>query len=87
MSPLLRLSLRRFSTIKRISESENLNKELESAVKSFTCYLAFCEQGQGYYFSRPLTAGRTADVLREANDEIAVSYAIAPIGDPQLARP
>jgi hypothetical protein len=54
MSPLLRLLLRRFSTIKRISELENLKKELESAVKSFTCYLAFCEQGQGYYFSRPL---------------------------------
>jgi diguanylate cyclase len=49
---------------------------------------AGCEQAQGYYFSRPLTAGRTADVLREPNDEIAASYAIAaPIGDPQLARP
>jgi hypothetical protein len=81
------LSWHRFITIKQISESESLKKDLESAVKSFTCSLALCELAQGYYFSRPFTAGRTADVLREANDAIAASYAIAPIGDPQLARP
>jgi diguanylate cyclase (GGDEF)-like protein len=48
---------------------------------------AGCEQAQGYYFNRPLPAARIADLLREGNDEIAASYAIAPIGNHQLARP
>jgi diguanylate cyclase len=46
-----------------------------------------CEQAQGYYFSRPLTAARVTDLLREPDDEIAAGYANAPVGDRQLARP
>jgi hypothetical protein len=34
-----------------------------------------------------LTAGRTADVLREANDEIAASYAICPYRRPPAGPP
>jgi hypothetical protein len=43
---------------------------------------AGCEQAQGYYFSRPLTAAGVTDLLREPDDEIAAGYAIAPVGAP-----
>jgi EAL domain-containing protein (putative c-di-GMP-specific phosphodiesterase class I) len=43
---------------------------------------AGCEQAQGYYFSRPLTAGGVTDLLREPDDEIAAGYVIAPVGAP-----
>jgi hypothetical protein len=35
-------------------------------------------EAQGYYFYRPLSAARIADLLREPNNEIAADYAIAP---------
>jgi EAL domain-containing protein (putative c-di-GMP-specific phosphodiesterase class I) len=43
---------------------------------------AGCEQAQGYYFSRPLTAAGVTDLLREPDDEIAAGYVIAPVGAP-----
>jgi diguanylate cyclase (GGDEF)-like protein len=48
---------------------------------------AGCEQAQGYYFSRPLTAARIADLLRRPNDEIAAGYTTAPVGAAHLAHP
>jgi EAL domain-containing protein (putative c-di-GMP-specific phosphodiesterase class I) len=48
---------------------------------------AGCEQAQGYYFNRPLTAARIAELLREPENEIGAGYATAPVRAARLAHP